>query len=138
MIREIALRIQCSHAARTSRGNRLTVARILDIPTREEAGDIRLGAAWNRFHIAFFVELEKTVDQRHVWLVTDRGEDAIEKKGAMDTYWVPGVNNLGSHGRWAFAEFTDVWQIQSDFAQKVEAEFSKMVSKTLNQATAIP
>jgi len=57
-----------------------------------------------------------------------RGEDAIEKKGAMDTYWVPGVNNLGSHGRWAFAEFTDVWQIQADFAQKVEAEFNKMIT----------
>ncbi len=57
-----------------------------------------------------------------------RGEDAIEKKGAMDTYWVPGVNNLGSHGRWAFAEFTDVWQIQADFGQKVEAEFQKMLN----------
>ncbi len=24
----------------------------------------------------------------------------------MDTYWVPGVNHLGTYGRWAFAEFT--------------------------------
>ena len=24
----------------------------------------------------------------------------------MDAYWVPGVNNLGTFGRWAFAEFT--------------------------------
>jgi type III restriction enzyme len=23
----------------------------------------------------------------------------------METYWVPGVNNLGRFGRWAFAEF---------------------------------
>ncbi len=56
-----------------------------------------------------------------------RGEDAKEKKAAMENYWVPGVNNLGAYGRWAFAEFTDVLQIESDFAAKVEAEFSKML-----------
>ena len=27
-----------------------------------------------------------------------RGEDAKDKKTTMDTYWVPGVNNLGAHG----------------------------------------
>jgi type III restriction enzyme len=65
-----------------------------------------------------------------------RGEDAKEKKTTMDTYWVPGVNNLKNHGRWAFAEFTDVFQIQDDFADKVEAEFDKMVrlSITPNQS----
>ena len=35
-----------------------------------------------------------------------RREDAKEKKSTMDTYWVPGVNHLGTYGRWAFAEFT--------------------------------
>jgi type III restriction enzyme len=56
-----------------------------------------------------------------------RREDAKEKKSTMDTYWVPGVNHLAAHGRWAFAEFTDVYQIQSDFAAKVESEFDKMI-----------
>jgi type III restriction enzyme len=56
-----------------------------------------------------------------------RGEDAVEKKSTMDTYWVPGVNHLGSHGRWAFAEFTEVYQIESDFKAKVEGEFDKMI-----------
>ena len=56
-----------------------------------------------------------------------RREDAKEKKSTMDTYWVPGVNNLGSHGRWAFVEFADVWQMQADFVAKVEAEFNKMI-----------
>ena len=56
-----------------------------------------------------------------------RREDAKEKKSTMDTYWIPGVNHLGSHGRWAFAEFTDVWQMQSDFAKKIEAEFDQMI-----------
>ncbi len=39
-----------------------------------------------------------------------RGEDAKDKKLTMDTYWVPGVNNSGKYGRWAFAEFTDVYE----------------------------
>ena len=37
-----------------------------------------------------------------------RGEDAKEKANTMRNYWVPGVNNLGSFGRWGFAEFTSV------------------------------
>lgn len=56
-----------------------------------------------------------------------RREDAKEKKSTMDTYWVPGVNTLGGHGRWAFAEFTDVFQMQDDFKDKVAAEFNKMI-----------
>ena len=46
----------------------------------------------------------------------------------MDTYWVPGVNNLGSYGRWAFAEFTEVYRIEADFEAKVEEEFNKMIN----------
>jgi type III restriction enzyme len=58
-----------------------------------------------------------------------RREDAKEKKSTMDTYWVPGVNQLGAYGRWAFAEFTEVYQIESDFKAKVEGEFNKMIEK---------
>ena len=56
-----------------------------------------------------------------------RREDAKEKKSTMDTYWVPGVNHLGTYGRWAFAEFTEVYQIEADFKAKVESEFNKMI-----------
>jgi type III restriction enzyme len=45
----------------------------------------------------------------------------------MDTYWVPGVNNLKTFGRWAFAEFTDVYEIETDFAKRIEEEFDKMI-----------
>jgi type III restriction enzyme len=44
-------------------------------------------------------------------------------------YWVPGVNNLKQYGRWAFAEFTEVYQIETDFEAKVEAEFNKMIEE---------
>jgi type III restriction enzyme len=62
-----------------------------------------------------------------------RREDAKEKKSAMDTYWVPGVNHLGTYGRWAFAEFTEVYQIESDFKAKVEGEFNKMIASAKAQ-----
>ena len=38
----------------------------------------------------------------------------------MDTYWIPGVNNLRQYGRWAFAEFTDVYQIEEEFDRLIE------------------
>ena len=64
-----------------------------------------------------------------------RREDAKEKKATMETYWVPGVNNLGTYGRWAFAEFTEVYQIEADFEAKVEAEFNKMIEAVTAQPT---
>jgi type III restriction enzyme len=53
-----------------------------------------------------------------------RGEDAKDKANTMRSYWVPGVNNLRTHGRWAFAEFRDVFEI--------EAEFNKLVADLVN------
>ncbi|MGH7962081.1 MAG: BPTD_3080 family restriction endonuclease, partial [Candidatus Binatia bacterium] len=53
-----------------------------------------------------------------------RREDAKEKKSTMETYWIPGVNNLKTYGRWAFAEFTEVYQIEADFKTKVENGFN--------------
>ena len=64
-----------------------------------------------------------------------RREDAKEKKATMETYWVPGVNNLGNYGRWAFAEFTEVYQIEADFEAKVEAEFSRMIEQVVTKRT---
>ncbi len=39
----------------------------------------------------------------------------------MRAYWVPGVNNLGNFGRWAFAEFTDVFEIEAKFKALVDS-----------------
>lgn len=44
-----------------------------------------------------------------------RGEDARAKKTTMETYWVPGVNALGTFGRWDFVEFTDIREIEAAF-----------------------
>lgn len=50
-----------------------------------------------------------------------REEDDKDKAETMRTLWVLGVNALGEHGRWGFAEFSDVWMIATEFAAKVEA-----------------
>lgn len=56
-----------------------------------------------------------------------RGEDAKEKKSTMETYWVPGVNYLGTHGRWAFVEFADAYMMDSDFTATVKKMFDEMI-----------
>ena len=87
----------------------------LDVP-------YRYGAA-ARTYLPDFIVL---VDDGHgdlLHLVVEikgyRREDAKEKKATMETYWVPGVNRSGAYGRWAFAEFTDVYTIQEDFLRAV-------------------
>jgi type III restriction enzyme len=50
-----------------------------------------------------------------------RKGDAQLKAETMRTLWVPGVNNLGQYGRWAFAEFTDVFEISAAFDALIEA-----------------
>ena len=65
-----------------------------------------------------------------------RGEDAKEKKSAIETYWIPGVNNLGTHGRWAFAEFTQVYEIETDFKAKVDEAFEQLIGSALARPAA--
>ena len=65
-----------------------------------------------------------------------RREDAKEKRATMDTYWVPGVNHLGTFGRWAFAELTDVYLIGSDFKARIEGAFRDMVAAVVARTPA--
>ena len=50
-----------------------------------------------------------------------RGEDAKIKAETMRTYWVPGVNNLKKFGRWAFTEFTAVYEMDREFSELIKA-----------------
>ena len=65
-----------------------------------------------------------------------RREDAKEKKSTMENYWVPAVNHNKKHGRWAFAEFTDVYSIESEFKSKVEGEFDRMIQSAVTNPSA--
>ena len=60
-----------------------------------------------------------------------RGEDAKDKKKTMDTYWIPGVNNLASYGRWNFVELTDVYQMEDDFKAKLEGEVQALIERVV-------
>lgn len=83
--------------------------------------------------IIFIVQIDDGRDDPLNLIVEIKGfrrEDAKEKKLTMDNYWIAGVNNLQTYGRWAFAEFTDVFDMQEDFAKRVEEEFGKMINAT--------
>ena len=73
--------------------------------------------------------------RRYIHLVVEikgyRGEAAREKANTMKTYWIPGVNNLGTCGRWAFAEFTEVFQMEADFEQQIAGRFDQMVDDAI-------
>ena len=46
------------------------------------------------------------------------------------------MSRLGSYGRWAFAEFTDVWAMQDEFEAELEAHFDRMIETATATATA--
>ena len=45
-----------------------------------------------------------------------------------EAIWFRGVNRLGTHGRWAFAEFTSQYEIESGFKEKVQEAVDKMIA----------
>lgn len=49
-----------------------------------------------------------------------RRENVKLKSDAMLHKWVRGVNNLGTFGRWAFEEFTDVFEMQKEFGALID------------------
>jgi type III restriction enzyme len=49
-----------------------------------------------------------------------RREDAVAKKEAIETYWIPAINHLKSFGRWAFLELTDPLEMETLFQQKID------------------
>jgi type III restriction enzyme len=65
-----------------------------------------------------------------------RREDAKDKKLTMENYWIPGVNNSEKFGRWAFAEFTEVFGMEADFGARVESEFRKIVDSVSQRQSA--
>jgi type III restriction enzyme len=56
-----------------------------------------------------------------------RGGDAQLKAETMRTLWTPGVNNLGTFGRWAFEEFTDVFEIEAALGQLIGKKSAEKV-----------
>ena len=65
-------------------------------------------------------------------------EDVLKGLKGMTSVasWIPGVNNLGTHGRWAFAEFAQVYEIESDLQKKVDEAFDQLIGSALSQPAA--
>lgn len=49
-----------------------------------------------------------------------RQENVKLKSETMRQKWIRGVNNLGAYGRWAFEEFTDVFEMQKEFGALID------------------
>ncbi len=82
----------------------------------------RDGSVPRRYVPDFIVELDDGPEPLHLVLETKgfRGVDAQIKAETMKALWVPGVNNLGTQGRWAFAEFRDAFAIEEAFGRLVD------------------
>jgi len=95
----------------------------------------RFGSANRTYYPDFIVQVDDGAGRDDLLnLIVEikgyRREDAKEKASTMKNYWIPGVNHLGTHGRWAFAEFCDVWDMQEDFADKVQEAFDQMLRQS--------
>lgn len=64
-----------------------------------------------------------------------RGEDAVAKAETMATQWVPGVNALGSYGRWAFAEFRSADDLEAGFDRLVRQVIAGEPASAVAQAS---
>ena len=60
-----------------------------------------------------------------------RRENVKLKSETMRTQWVPGVNNLGSFGRWAFEEFNDVFEMDKEFKALIDNVLKEHGEKSL-------
>ncbi len=88
----------------------------------------RLGSVPRKYSPDFIVQVDDGYDDPlNLVLETKgyRGLDAQVKAETMKTLWVPGVNNLGTFGRWAFEEFTNVFEIEEAFSKLIDRVKSK-------------
>lgn len=71
-----------------------------------------------KYRFDFIVLIDDGCEELLNFIVEIKGfcrEDVKEKKLIMDIYWIFGVNNLKSCGRWVFVEFRDVFEMEYDF-----------------------
>jgi type III restriction enzyme len=94
----------------------------------------RFGSSMRTYIPDFIVVIDKGNGDLLNLIVEIKGyrrEEAKEKKATMETYWIPGVNNLKHYGLWDFAEFTEVYQIEQDFEAKIQSKFDEMINNVI-------
>jgi type III restriction enzyme len=65
-----------------------------------------------------------------------RDEQDKDKRQAIETYWLPGVNRLRDYGRWAFAEFTNVYEIERELNEFLANLPQRSITAPLPSQTA--
>jgi type III restriction enzyme len=65
-----------------------------------------------------------------------RRDDVAQKSAAVQQQWVPGVNNLGSFGRWAFVEFNQQYAMEANLTAKMESLVSDMLAQAMSFTAA--
>ena len=56
-----------------------------------------------------------------------------DKKATMETYWVPGVNNLKTYGRWDFVQLTDLYSMPDDFGQAAATTIKRVLDVAIDE-----
>jgi hypothetical protein len=51
--------------------------------------------------------------------------DTLDKRSTIETHWLPGVNRLGTYGRWAFLELADPFAMEKQFGEWIEARVKR-------------
>ena len=46
--------------------------------------------------------------------------------------------DIGNYGRWSFAEFTDIWEMQDEFEAELEACLSLICKKGVGATPTVP
>ena len=97
----------------------------LEIPYRD-------GAEQRRYIPDYIVVVEPNGAEDPLRLLVEikgyRGENARAKANAARSFWIPAVNRLATHGRWAFAEFTDPYAMESDLETALKTNFEAMLA----------
>ena len=65
-----------------------------------------------------------------------RRENVKLKSETMRQKWVRGVNNLGAFGRWAFEEFSDVFEMQKEFCALIDRAVETSGAEQLKEASS--
>lgn len=81
------------------------------------------GAAKRRYLPDFIVRVDDGGPEPLHVIVEIKGFKKIEvadKLNTMNEYWVPGVNNLGVFGRWAFRQFDSFFEIDAEFGKLID------------------
>ncbi len=92
------------------------------------------GGQPRKYHPDFIVLIDdgRGLDDLLTLVVEIKGykkDDAKVKKETMETYWIPGVNNLKTHGRWAFCELAELYEIEPGFAAKAAESVNGMINQ---------